>query len=689
MLTTELHHHYLLHGNEVSPSTPLTLHNLPYVDQQEIQDKEHQAVFKATQQDLFRSQGIHPSRKAKGLRRIFRPDDWKTYWTKASETTSSSESGLHFGHYKAACSSEYLNHFHAAKATTAVSLGTPYDRWKRGVTVMLEKELGVNVVSKLRAILLMEADFNTTNKMIFGNRMLYNVRQHAMMPDEIFSECGRTPVDGTMAKILFHDISRQFCQPAAIASVDASNCFDRICHAIASLVFQATGVPPPAVASMLRAIEEMKFFLRTAFGDSTTFAGGGVEYKTQGMCQGNGAAPAAWGVVSITIINAHKRQHSGATFLCPISAIKRAVAGVLFVDNTDLMHLDMSQQVTYEEVHYEMKSSIHNWGGLLGATGGALKPEKCAYTLIGYEGQENGTWKYLDFSDDDDFRMTVPVPGGGFRQIKHLPVTTAQKTLGIFTQPDGNGTAQLDYMQRQAQTWVDGIKNGKIPQRLVWLGISTQMWPKVGYGIACNASSFNDLSNVLRKQYFQLLPMCEVNRNIRYDFRQLPSEFFGIGLPHPGIEATIASLNLLLQHFGCDSLLGTQLKASYEAFLLELGISPEPFTASYGKYSYLCTHSWLKAVWERCWLFQIHIYIPPPSGPLPRQRDKFFMEAVLTCGLSPEEVKAINRVRIHQQVLLLSDVIAANGKGVDEKYRTLRHPIESWSIYHWPHVYPT
>ncbi len=70
--------------------------------------------------------------------------------------------------------------------------------------------------------------------------------------------------------------------------------------------------------------------------------GGGGKNKTQGMCQENGATMSALGVVSITIRNAHKHRYSGATFIYPISAVLIGIAGILFVDNTDLMHMDMS-----------------------------------------------------------------------------------------------------------------------------------------------------------------------------------------------------------------------------------------------------------------------------------------------------------------------------------------------------------
>lgn len=55
---------------------------------------------------------------------------------------------------------------------------------------MLEKVMGgVRLITKLRAILLMEADFNGMNKIIFGERMMeYNLRKYELVPEEIFSK---------------------------------------------------------------------------------------------------------------------------------------------------------------------------------------------------------------------------------------------------------------------------------------------------------------------------------------------------------------------------------------------------------------------------------------------------------------------------------------------------------------------
>ena len=161
----------------------------------------------------------------------------------------------------------------------------------------------------------MEADFNAKNKIIYGIRKMDNARLFKMMQDEIYSERGRTAEDGALAKILFYDIVRQSRWPASIASIDAANCYDSIAHAIASLIFQAFGVPVEGVQAMLEAIQDMKYFLRTAYGDSEGCAQSKIEVKYQGLCQGNGAAPAGWAVISITMLQAHKRRGHGATFL--------------------------------------------------------------------------------------------------------------------------------------------------------------------------------------------------------------------------------------------------------------------------------------------------------------------------------------------------------------------------------------
>jgi hypothetical protein len=81
------------------------------------------------------------------------------------------------------------------------------------------------------------------------------------MPEEVYSEQNKLAEDATLSKNLFYDIVRQLRRPAGQALVDADNCYDRIAHPMASMVFQAFGVPTQAIESMLKTIQNMRFYL--------------------------------------------------------------------------------------------------------------------------------------------------------------------------------------------------------------------------------------------------------------------------------------------------------------------------------------------------------------------------------------------------------------------------------------------
>ena len=55
------------------------------------------------------------------------------------------------------------------KTSIALKEGIALSRWSNGLSVMLENVFGVRLASKLQAILLMEADFNDANNIVYGN----------------------------------------------------------------------------------------------------------------------------------------------------------------------------------------------------------------------------------------------------------------------------------------------------------------------------------------------------------------------------------------------------------------------------------------------------------------------------------------------------------------------------------------
>ncbi len=94
---------------------------------------------------------------------VISPEDFKRFWKKVNEFTSSSMSGVHYGHYKAAIQDPQSTNTLALQLTIIARSGIPPESWSVGLQVMLEKIAGVCLVEKLRAIQLYEADFNCYN----------------------------------------------------------------------------------------------------------------------------------------------------------------------------------------------------------------------------------------------------------------------------------------------------------------------------------------------------------------------------------------------------------------------------------------------------------------------------------------------------------------------------------------------
>jgi hypothetical protein len=248
------------------------------------------------------------------VRLLLMPEEYSQYWSAVKEHTSSSRSTIHFGHYKVSAKVKQFSCFFARKLTFIGRTGWAPSRWGIGLTVLLEKIAGIALVNKLRAILLFEADSNMFNSFVFGQRAMEMARSHNLIPQEQYAERQSDGQDGAWLKRLFADISRQQRIAIGVVSADAEQCYDRIAHVFASLVYQAFGVFISAMIVMLASIQHMKFYLRTGLGESAGFMTAVLGNIIQGLCQGNTAAPAGWSLISAVLVKVYKSLGHGAYF---------------------------------------------------------------------------------------------------------------------------------------------------------------------------------------------------------------------------------------------------------------------------------------------------------------------------------------------------------------------------------------
>jgi hypothetical protein len=168
-----------------------------------------------------------------------------------------------------------------------------------------------------------------------------------------------------------------------------------------------------------------------------------------------------------------------------------------------------------------------------------------------------------------------------------------------------------------------------------------------------------ELHLVLLPLYGKMLPLGGIVSKANRGIRQLDRGFYGAGPPHPGVEATLEQANKLLMHYGCQTALGTELQTSMELLVVDLGLLFQPFHVSYDQYRDWVTMSWLKRVWEKVSFFNFVLMVTNLPTSYPWEGNNWLMARFIAMGYTVEELRILNCVQKHQQVLFPSDILGA------------------------------
>ncbi len=91
------------------------------------------------------------------------------------------------------------------------------------------------------------------------------------------------------------------------------------------------------------------------------------------------------------------------------------------------------------------------------------------------------------------------------------------------------------------------------------------------------------------------------------------------------------------------------------------------------------TTCWLKRVWEKVDHYRFVLTVHNLSLSFPREGGDWLMARLIAAGYKGGNLLTLNRVRKHQQVLFLSDILGASGGSLDKRYLEVRQIGEQWS----------
>ena len=587
-------------------------------------------------------------------------------WKRMKEITSAASlTGIHFGHLKSSSLDSSLADFEAAIANVPYSTGYQPNQWKKSIICMIKKKANVDLVTKLRTIVLTEADFNFNNKKL-GRESIMHAEEHDLLAKEQYgSRKGKRAIDHALNKRLLYDIIRQCRKPGSLCSNDAKSCYDRVLHSITMLAFRRLGFPIPPVECMLRCIQEMQHHIRTTYGDSAEFLSStDTAIPFQGILQGNGAAPTIWVLISTPLLNMLRTAGNGAHTRSPISNEKDHVVGFAFVDDTDLVCFHQEHLRLRSEIMQNMQEGINRWEGGLKLTGGAIVPEKSWIYAIDFGFHNSGKWFYRAPADIEE-DLSVIDHNGTRQTLEKIDSHQGKETLGVILSPDGNNESQVEKLCDKAKEWSDYVLTGHLSSSEARLALDTTIMRTLSYPLPALTLSEKECNKIMKPILDAALAKTHVCRNFPHAVVYGPKQEKGLGFSNLFLNQGLSHITAIQQFLDAtNNITGSFLRNSIELLKVELGTGTNLFTTPYDEFSPMATDCWIKHAWKFAHNHEIEISESVTSNLILRRRhDSYIMSKIshLSC-YSGAELCHINRCRIYLQVTTLSDITTACGK---------------------------
>lgn len=576
-------------------------------------------------------------------------------WKKSKEYTSSGSMDIHFGHFKTSARNDVTATMDTAFINICLKTGYSLKRWSNGIDVMIPKKSDSIRVSALRTIVLMEPDFNFTNKII-GRRIMYNAEQAGTVAIEQYgSRKAKSSIIHAMNKQMTHDIVNQSKEDSSLIVLDALSCFDRIAPPMAAISLKRQGAPQVFVDVMFNTLSSMKHKIRTSFGDSELSYQETKNDKFHGILQGNGAGPTIWAMVSTPILDRMRDKGCGIKITNLVDNTSVTIPAFAFVDDTDLVQsiADM------EDTKKEAQQSVDLWESGLRATGGALVPDKCSWYSLIHE-WTNDKWV---LQQDGVDQIHIQTTEGTEQVIQKKNPDAATLALGIMFAPNGNMDAETEYLQTKGSAWAENERSNKMNREEAWYMLTAIVMKTIEYLLLATSLTQQQMETVMKPILGIGLPKSGICRNIARDVVYSTTTYQGIGLRNPFITQGLQKLMMLLNESSeVTNVSNILLKTAIEWTRIESGMGPTFLLKSYPPFRKVIHRGWVATLWEFLDNHNIHLISDKEHiQEFCFEGDCYLMERISQYIKSSNELLQINRCRIFLQIELLSDMVTADG----------------------------
>ena len=644
-------------------------------------------------------------------------------WT---ETTTTSPSGLHLGHFKALLArhkyssapeddeteegrvqipgdpevenspsankkkwdhmQQSLLDFHLNLINYALERGYSYQRWQTIANTMLFKDPGSVKIHRTRVIHIYEADFNLILGLKWRMALYQSEALNQLNDGQYGSRPRRNAIDPVMIEELQFEISRLSRRTFIQTNYDATACYDRIIPNMAMITSRRFGVPQSVTEANVETLRQARFHIRTELGMSDSHYSHSPSNPIYGTGQGSGNSPMIWCFISSLLFDCYEKSAYSASYCNPDQTNWINLSMIGFVDDTNGQvnsFFDPESPITLQQTMDKAAYNASTWAKFLSASGGALELTKCSYHVLHWHFSSSGAPVLINVkSMSQPIKVHNPVTHVD-EPLEYLSPTQAHKTLGHYKDPAGLQVMQYNQLKAKSDTITDFLWKTQLTREEAWLYYHACYVPAVTYPLTSSFLSTTQLDNIQRKAMSIIVAKCGFNRHTKREVLYGPIELGGANFKLLSVEQGIRQTTYFIKHWRQDSTVGKLLQCALSWLQLSVGVS----------YSILdITHTVLPHM-ESKWLASLRTFLATIQGSLllddpqipqvQRENDEYIMDLILNSNkFKPPEIRKLNYCRLYLQAITISDLTTASGHHLD--HGMLRgHPSLQSSTTNW------
>ena len=615
-------------------------------------------------------------------------DDFRKFYRLATESTSSSPSGRHYGHFKALLQTDekYMSAIHDILCI-AVEHDIILHRWKPTISTLIEKIQGKPYIHKYRTIHIIESDIQFLSKQIYVLGMMKLADSLGLITDQQYGARNKRQCQSAyINKICYYDLSRQKLMSSAFLDDDAKACYDRIVTGLSEVEVRKWGVSKKASKFTTKFLHNQQFYLKLASGTTKQSYQYTETTRIQGSGQGIGWAGPRWTASSDTISNIMSEKCTGMKYTDPTNKLEIKRNGDFFVDDLDIGVTEdaIGDKTKNTRICLQEDEQIHSL--ILNGIGHCLNPIKCSWYDIHYKREGLGHVPMTIDENPGELEIQVEF-GQEKKRIKRLEPHVATKALGIFLAPNGKYKKQYKELDKKIRRWARNVKSSSLTHR-------ERIVAYHGYilrGILYVLSATNFTKEQCDKLQQTISPILynafRIHRNAARTPLYTPKSLGGFGVISIYHLQGIEKIKYYLMHRRINDTTGQLLTIGNRYTQFELGTSTPFWKLKYNRYKHFITDTWITNIWsylDSCGMsiveFDYWKYV------LPRRHDFFLMDAVFESNLSVQQIQMFNQMRLYMKIISVSDLMDEETGVLKSNIMGCSKPLTS--TYGFPNIKP-